>query len=36
MVKYDYPNNNNWINYWQELYKYRQNLKNKRRSKTVK
>lgn len=36
MVEYDYPNNNNWTNYWQELYEYRRNLKNKRRSKTVK
>lgn len=31
MVEYDYPNNNNWTNYWQELYEYRKNLKNKRR-----
>lgn len=36
MVEYDYPNNNNWINYWQELCEYRRNLKNKRQSKTVK
>ena len=27
MVEYDYPNNNNWTNYWQELYEYRKNLK---------
>lgn len=35
MAEYDYPNNN-WTGYLQDLLEYRKNLKNKRRSKTVK